>query len=1250
MLGGESTGEVHIIVALERDGESYAPDAAQAKRGAARHAARAESAERAVAAFLEHLSKRLPPGKRGPVVHRQFSLPAPGVAMTITPDVLPLIRRAPGVIHVETDDPVQAFETRVAERDSVSVETIGAETAWQEFGVSGAGVTIAVLDSGLDYTHPAFGGAIGPDARVRGGYDFVNGDEDPMDDNGHGTHVAGIAAGVDPLIAGVAPAAALLIGKVLDHTGTGRESHILAGIDWAVSEGADIINLSLGGAGHPDDLLGQAVNAAAAAGVVVVAATGNSGQFQDVGTPAAAAGALGVGSISRAGVVSSFSARGPTLNTFAIKPEIVAPGEQILSARPGGGFQVFSGTSMSAPHVAGAVALLMEARPDLRANDVRHLLAASAVSTGNGVFEQGAGLLRVDLAIRGALVPSATSLNLGLIGGDQGIIERRVPVSLRNTAGTSHDMTLRIELQPGGLPVGASVRVEPTELTIAAGSVAEAELILTANTAELGNSAVPPRVAGWLVAESVASLTSGPTRLRLPFSAVKGNVLQLESTRVPLQVAVLSPTRSQLLNPGAQASVLLEEGTYDVVAAFELEDATTGEVRRSVITRRGVEVSGATPISLDATNVSRWIPLQPVGPTDRTADIVSDFEVIRDLASDTRLLLIDDASWDAVGFSPGEVGVRMDWMGRVEVGPTAEPAWIPLTIAPSALLATNSALDLLPIDLSVERGVLTPRGAARPLHVAEIHWTHDGTGLELVLDEPSKQRLNSAPVHRMWHGTPPPDHDFSFFQMNVHEQAASGRRLYDGPLVSWTPDGPALGMTTNTPIPWVRTERPLRLRYGGTAPFWNGRMFQLTLGRSYFAQPPFIRGQDFEAALIPFRFRLLSGEGRTVDQQLLLHNADQRGFRNTIEFAPGEHGMTFDAEPYLMHGIPGLMQIRLRFNSLLEPQPPAIFTQLRLTDSGGLPVSELREGVEGQVSFFHDVGYEADVAIRRTGMQRWETLAVETVNQTANAVERPVATATVGRGLSRGFYDLRVQLRDAVGTTTEVVTSPFFFVGQRNAANNTVPGEARPAAPADSLTTDVLPTLRWEDGIDTDPGDLVFHEVHMRGPGLDTTFVVRESTNLDLGDPDTFITGALTVDDFVPDAWYAWNVTASDGLARSAASTTRHFRLESTVTSTEDRHATDLPAQAAPGIRAVYPVPAPGGHFTAEVVLASAGRVSWNLFDVAARRVARGSAGHTPSGAHAFRIAPGRPLSPGVYALVLTTPDGTYRQLITVGR
>ncbi|MFF2508059.1 S8 family serine peptidase [Streptomyces sp. NPDC058067] len=232
---------------------------------------------------------------------RRLSLLLNAVAVTVKSSETDALKRLPGVasvvpdarMHVLTDD---------------SVPLINAPQVWQRKdpagnGADGKGVTVAVLDSGVDYSHPDLGGALGEGHKVVGGHDFVNGDDDPMDDNGHGTHVAGIIAGRAAEkggVTGVAPGANLLAYKVMDDAGQGYTSDIVAGIEAAIDPAnphrADVINMSLGGYGDGHDPLGLAATAAVRAGVVVVASAGNEGPGSGtVGTPAAADGVIAVG-------------------------------------------------------------------------------------------------------------------------------------------------------------------------------------------------------------------------------------------------------------------------------------------------------------------------------------------------------------------------------------------------------------------------------------------------------------------------------------------------------------------------------------------------------------------------------------------------------------------------------------------------------------------------------------------------------------------------------------------------------------------------------------------------------------------------------------------------------------------------------------------------------------------------------------------------------------------------------------------
>lgn len=302
----------------------------------------------------------------------------------------------------------------------------GAQHTWAELGVDGDGdgnpavyspadMVIAVVDTGIDATHTDLSGG-----KVLGWHDAVGGRTEPYDDNGHGTHVAAIAAGAGQghsALRGVAPGAGLVGVKVLGGGGSGTTSTVLAGLQWILDHreayGIRVVNLSLGTSGCSDgtDSLSQMVNTLAESGIVVAAAAGNSGPGAcTVGSPGAAAGAITVGALADPGergtYLAAFSSRGPTADG-RVKPDIAAPGVAIMSAsaNTGDGYYTLSGTSMATPHVAGAAALVLAANPSLTPAGVRQVLMDTAADWGTPGTdrEYGAGALQVYQAVAAAM-------------------------------------------------------------------------------------------------------------------------------------------------------------------------------------------------------------------------------------------------------------------------------------------------------------------------------------------------------------------------------------------------------------------------------------------------------------------------------------------------------------------------------------------------------------------------------------------------------------------------------------------------------------------------------------------------------------------------------------------------------------------------------------------------------------------------------------------------------------------------------
>ncbi len=283
-----------------------------------------------------------------------------------------------------------------------------APAAW-DTSMGDPSIIIGILDTGIDASHPEFSGRILP------GYDFVNNDNDPADDHGHGTHVSGIAAaGINNGIgmAGIAGKASLLPVKVLDNTGNGWWSNVASGMTWAVDQGARVINLSLGG---PTDsaVMRDAINYATAHNAVVVVAAGNNGSDAPF-YPAVYDNVLAVGAVTPFKQWATYSNFGPNV-------DVVAPGSTVYSTEWSGtgrsyGFR--SGTSMASPHVAGLAALILSVNPSLSESEVRNLIMYNTQAADPTVVDTYLGHGLVDA---GAAVAAAAALtqpgNAATIGG-----------------------------------------------------------------------------------------------------------------------------------------------------------------------------------------------------------------------------------------------------------------------------------------------------------------------------------------------------------------------------------------------------------------------------------------------------------------------------------------------------------------------------------------------------------------------------------------------------------------------------------------------------------------------------------------------------------------------------------------------------------------------------------------------------------------------------------------------------------------
>lgn len=289
----------------------------------------------------------------------------------------PAARALPPVPGAKEGEPEQQGQTT-----PWGIGRVNASEAWSV--TRGAGVKVAVVDTGVDFDHP--------DLKVAGGFNAIDNAASFKDDNGHGTHVAGTIAAQDndQGVVGVAPDVSLYGVKVLSASGSGTFADVIAGIQWTLENKMDVANFSLG-AGQGTQALQEAVQAATAGGVAIIAAAGNSGRA--VGFPGAYPEVICIAASDSKDKVAYFSSRGPEV-------DFIAPGVDVNSTYMGGGYDSLSGTSMATPHVAGLAALAVS-RGARGAEAIREAFKRAASPMGSAPAEQqGAGMINAGRLVR----------------------------------------------------------------------------------------------------------------------------------------------------------------------------------------------------------------------------------------------------------------------------------------------------------------------------------------------------------------------------------------------------------------------------------------------------------------------------------------------------------------------------------------------------------------------------------------------------------------------------------------------------------------------------------------------------------------------------------------------------------------------------------------------------------------------------------------------------------------------------------
>ncbi len=543
---------------------------------------------------LKKLDKRLhKPSK----IKRKFRRVFNGFSMKVSKEMVNELNRLSYVKKVYQDGEVRST---LAE----SVPLIGASSFWN-IGISGQGIVVGIIDGGIDYLHPDLGGGFGPGYKVIGGYDFVNDDNDPMDDASHGTHVAGIVA-ANGTLHGVAPDASLVAYKVMNSAGTGIESDIIAAIERAcdpdqdplTEDALDVINLSLSGPGGPDDPMSVAIDAASEAGVVCVVSSGNSGKYFTLGSPNSARSAITVGASDDNDNIAYFSTCGPVRITNDIKPDLVAPGVNINSTIPGASFGNKHGTSMSAPHVAGLAALIKQAHPDWTPKMIKSALMVSTDDIGEKVFKQGTGRINAFKAkdVETLVIPA--SLSFGLDDCSETSYEKDCNVNIINTSETVKSYTITIDTD--GLPPGIQINTTPLSFTL---NPNESQNVLVELVVD--NTIVPNVNESPYAYEGSIQIQSGSEISNVPFAFLKSNVITLSFDINPKAVLIHNRVDQSWFFGVTENlyQALVPDGNYDIITRF-------AEIPEKIIIKENV--SAGSHVTINSTDAVHHINISTI--------------------------------------------------------------------------------------------------------------------------------------------------------------------------------------------------------------------------------------------------------------------------------------------------------------------------------------------------------------------------------------------------------------------------------------------------------------------------------------------------------------------------------------------------------------------------------------------------------------------------------------------------------------
>lgn len=980
-----------------------------------RPAALSAQAAQTFEARFEQFSRDLTRLAEEPAIRHRYSRVFSGVSVRVRRQSIAAIEALSYVAAVHIDERVRLFGTPEPLR-AVQAESMPRRNA------SLPRVVVAVLDTGIDYRHPALGGAFGPSFKVIGGWDFANDDADPLDDHGHGTHVSAIIAGNADGVIGVAPDTLLLAYKVLDSSGSGLESDVIAAVERAVDpdqdgdprDHADIANMSLGFYfGSADNPMTQAVENASAAGVVFCVAAGNGSDFFTVASPGDAPSAITVGAIDPAEAIAPFSSRGPVHESMRLKPDLVAPGVEISSARMGGGVTVLSGTSMASPYVAGVAALVKASHPEWPAPAIRSAVVNTARGLGNEPMIEGAGKVDGVRAISTDVVASPAVISFGNsdLANDVWTASREVTISNLSTS------TKTLALSITGERAGIAVTSAPPAFTLAPGESRVVTVQLTVRHSDL-----PPPEAGSLSFGGVVAVEGAAIPIRIPWAVGKAGLLALTSDEAFNVVATSTKTLRYRIGT-KQAAINLPVGTYDIIVR-------SGSVDARLLILEQQTIDGALRVDLAPERTPHEVIFDTkdaLGIPLSTSPRVCVHYYSLELPDDSYL------AWYSTAQYGGSLRTS-SFSSRIVLRPAQD--------CRDASTRTSHVLNLPPIHGltgSVTRSlpssewihlpirVLAPPGAASTamMQGCLINTAHTGLSIfDLVL-------RSSTPFSGVWNGTLvlSPEQP-SVFLSAIPQLFSIRPGQEDTPLPAMTSailrvlDGQVIPSTERTPPSYS-----YRVPFGSTLTLGDAPILPLVF---FATSPDSLKGVVFWTGPV--------GEARDLDS-LLVQTAvlDSAGnvIRTNQVFGPlpgaGEYRVRMINTNFMVGDARATATYNARFDTRESAWVIPLFRALRVIDGNGMQTSRIFAGSAARIVLAVDflqsdrIGEAVLVQVRAHQNGAWQTVpsVAQEIGPGSAMIVADLSAATKNL---KGLIDLRVSVEGNERVSVEYVVEPAFSI------------------------------------------------------------------------------------------------------------------------------------------------------------------------------------------------------------------------------